>query len=219
MGGAWDAKAGRCTVSKDGANGVHVEAKATYPVDLIDSPLAGPVLGSFVRKFMADYGQTDANGTGDANLAYSLFTHAPAIKTVGFQSDWYFSSMPHPGGQITSFTFVFDQSKQLQLADLFCPGLDPLKAIPPIARPFVLQALTGSPFRVEQFEPDQNQGELADNYQAWALDADDRVLYMPAGRGPGGAPPGFITPHIPVAEFSAILRDKGCPSATTTQPG
>jgi hypothetical protein len=217
-GGVWDAKSGRCTLSKDGANGVHVEVKATYPTDLVDNPTAGPVLGSFLRKFFADYGQTDTNGTGDANLEYSVFTHAPATKTVLFRADWYFNSMPHPSGQITTFTFDFDQGRQLQLADLVCPGIDPLKAIPPIARPFVQQALTGSPFQVEQFEPDHTEGELADNYQAWALDGDDLVLYMPAARGPGGVPPGFITPRIPLAELSSILREKGCSTTTTTQP-
>jgi len=210
MGGAWDAKAGRCTLSKDGANGVHLEVKATYPVDLVDNPTSGPVLGSFLRKFFADYGSPDTNGSGDANLAYQVFTHSPNTKTVMFQADWYFNNMPHPSGQISTFTFDFGQGKQLQLADLVCPGIDPLKAIPPIARPVVQQALVGSPFTVAQFEPNQTEGELADNYQAWALDADDLVLYMPAGRGAGGVPPGFIAPRIPLAEFSPILREKGC---------
>jgi hypothetical protein len=211
--GAWDAKSGRCTLSKDGANGVRVEVKASYPVDLMDNPIADPVLGPFVRKFFTDYGHADTTGAGDADLKYQMFAHTPTTKTVLFQADWYFSSMPHPSGEITTFTFDFDQGKQLQLADLFCPGTDPLKAIPPIARPFVQQALTGSPFQVEQFEPDQAEGELADNYQAWALVADDLVLYMPAARGPGGVPPGFITPHIPLTEFSAISRGKSCPAA------
>ncbi|ORW13569.1 hypothetical protein AWC15_14085 [Mycobacterium lacus] len=218
MGGTWDANAGKCTLSKDGANGVHVEVKATYPADLVTNPAAGQVLAPFLRKFFADYGQTDSNGSGDANLAYTLYAHGPATKTVLFQADWYFNGMPHPGGQITTFTFDFDQGKQLQLADLVCPGVDPLKAIPPIARPLVQQALIESPFRVEQFEPDQPDGELADNYQAWALDGDDLVLYMPAGRGPGGVPPGFITPRVPLAALSSILREKGCPTATTTPP-
>jgi hypothetical protein len=64
MGGAWDAKPGRCTLTRDGGNGVHVEVMATYPVDLVDNPTAGPVLGSFVRKFFTDCSQTDANGGG-----------------------------------------------------------------------------------------------------------------------------------------------------------
>jgi hypothetical protein len=208
--GAWDTKAGRCMLSKDLADGVHVEVKAAYPADLVDNPTAGPVLGPFVRKFFTEHGQTGANGTGGADLAYSLFTHSQVVKTVFFQADWYFAQMPHPNAEITTFTFDFDQRKQLQLADLFCPGTDPLKVIPAIARPFVQKALGGSPFRVEQFEPDKPEGELADNYQAWALDAGDLVLYMPAARGPGGVPPAFISPHIPMAEFGAMSREKGC---------
>ena len=212
MSGAWDAKAGRCTVSKDGVGGVHTSAKAAYPVDLIGNPTAGPVLGAFVRKFFADHGQTDTLGSGDANLSYSTVSHNPTTKTVIFHADWYFQSMPHPVAEITTFTFDLAASKQLQLADLFCPGVDPQKAIPPVARPFVQQALIGSPFPVERFEPDQPDGELADNYQAWALDADDLVLYMPASRGPGGVPPAFVSPRIPLAKFAGILREKGCSS-------
>jgi hypothetical protein len=214
--GGWDAKAGRCKLSRDGANGVHVEVNASYPVDLVDNPTAGPVLTPFVQKFFADYGETDTNGSGDANLTSSVLSHATSVRTVVFQADWYFNSMPHPSGQITTFTFDLDHEKQLQLADLFCPGTDPLKAIPPIAHPFVQQALSGSPLRVEQFEPDHPEGELADNYQAWASDGDDLVLYLPAGRGPGGVPPGFIKPRIPLAKFSSILREKGCSAVTTT---
>lgn len=217
--GSWDAKSKRCTLTKD-ANGTHVEVKASYPVDLVDNPTSGPVLTAFVQKFFADYGQTDTNGAGDANLSFKLLEHGPNTKTVFFQADWYFSSMPHPGGQITTFTFDLGQNKQLQLSDLFCQGVDPLSAIPPVARPFVQQALTGSPFRTEQFEPNQTEGEYADNYQAWALDGDALVLYMPAGRGPGGVPPAFVTPRIPLADFSSILREKGCPAPSpSTQPG
>jgi hypothetical protein len=215
--GSWDANSKRCTLSRD-ANGVHTEVKASYPLDLVDNATAGPVLKPFVQKFFADYGRPETNGAGDANLVSKVFTHAPNTKSVIFQADWYFSKMPHPSGQITTFTFDLGQNKQLQLADLMCPGVDPLKAIPPIVRPFVQQALNGSPFHVEQFEPGQPEGEYADNYQAWALEGDDLVLFMPAGRGPGGVSPGFVTPRIPLAEFSAILRDKGC-AAPTTQPG
>jgi hypothetical protein len=214
LGGTWNAPAQQCALTKSGANGVHVELKAAYPADLINDPTAGPALGPFVRKFFTDYSQTD-NGNGDATLAFTSLRHGPATKTVVFQADWYFSSMPHPGGQITTFTFDFNQHKQLALADLFCPGVDPLTVIPPIARPFIKQALgTESPLRVEQFEPGQPDGELAEDYQAWALDNDDLVLYMPAGRGPGGVPPGSVAPHIPLTELASVLREKGCSTAT-----
>src|SRR5665213_980451 len=161
--GAWDAKVGQCRLSKD-VNGAHLEVTAAYPVDLVDNPPAGPVLTRFVQKFFTDHGETDINGTGNATLTSQVLTHASSTKTVVFQSDWYFSSMPHPNAEITTFTF--DSNRQLQLADLLCPGVDPRKAIPPIARPFVQQALSGSPFQVEQFEPDRAEGVLSDSYQA-----------------------------------------------------
>ncbi|GBG40687.1 hypothetical protein [Mycobacterium montefiorense] len=205
--GVWDAKVGQCRLSKD-VNGAHLEVTAAYPVDLVDTPPAGPVLTPFVRKFFTDHGETDANGTGNANITSQVLTNASTTKTVVFQSDWYFSSMPHPNAEITTFTF--DSNRQLQLADLLCPGVDPLKAIPPIAHPFVQQALSGSPFQVEQFEPDRAEGELADSYQAWALDRDNLILYMPAGRGPGGVSPGSVAPSVPLARLAPILRGKGC---------
>lgn len=74
-------------MSKDVASGVHVEVQATYPADLVENPTAGPVLESFIRKFFADYGQTNVNGAGDAGLAYSLFTHTKSSKTIVFQAD------------------------------------------------------------------------------------------------------------------------------------
>lgn len=205
--GVWDGKGGRCTSAKD-VNGVRLEVSAAYPVDLVDAPPAGPVLTPFVRKFFTDYGETAANGQGNANLVYQVLTHAGTTKTVVFQSDWYFTSMPHPNAAITTFTF--DSQRQLQLADLLCPGVDPLTAIPPIARPYVQQALDGLPFRVEQFEPDHPEGALADGYQAWALDGDALILYLPAERGPGGIAPGAVAPHIPLAQLAPILRGKGC---------
>lgn len=205
--GRWDGK--RCKVSND-LNGAHLEVTAAYPSDLVDNPPAGPVLTSFVRKFFAHYGETDTNGNGNANLASQVLTHAGTTKTVVFQSDWYFSNMPHPSAAITTFTF--DSKRQLQLTDLLCPGVDPLTAIPPIARPYVERALDGSPYQVEQFEPDRPEGALVGNYDAWALDGDDLVLYLPAERGPGGISPGAVEPRIPLAQLAPILRGKGCPA-------
>ncbi|WAC90858.1 hypothetical protein [Mycobacterium sp. Aquia_213] len=205
--GVWDGKIGQCKVSRD-VNGAHLEVTAAYPVDLVDNPPAGPVLTPFIRKFFTDYGETDSNGNGNANLSSQVLTHAGITKTVVFQSDWYFSSMPHPSAAITTFTF--DSKRQLQLADLLCPGVDPLTAIPPIAHPYVRRALDGSPFQVEQFEPDHPEGTLVDGYQAWSLDGEDLVLYMPAERGPGGISPGAVAPHVPLTKLAPILRGKGC---------
>lgn len=211
-----DSGTGQCKLVMADPSGAHVEVDATYPADLVDNPTAGPILREFVRKFFTDYGSSASFGAGNAKLTSKVFTHPPATKSVVFQSDWSFTSMPHPSGQITTFTFDLDQHKQVRLTDLVCPSLDPLKAIPPIARPYVQQTLSGSPFTVEQFEPDRSEGQFADSYQAWALDGGDLVLYMPAERGPGGIPPGYIAPRIPLATLSPILRDKGCSTATTT---
>jgi hypothetical protein len=208
--GIWEAGAGHCKLSRDAPNGAHLEVTASYPVDLVDTAPSGPVLSSFVEKFFADYGHMDSDGNGRANLTSQVHTHASTTKSVVFQSDWYFSSMPHPDAAIATFTF--DSSRQLQLNDLLCPGLDARKAIPPIAHPVVQQALSGSPFQIERFEPDHAEGDLADDYQAWALDGDALVLYMPAERGPGGVSPGFISPHIPLSQLAPILRSKGCPT-------
>lgn len=210
LAGAWDAAAGHCTLTRVSAEGTHVEVNAAYPADLVDDPTAGPVLKSFVRKFFDHYGTPDDRGDGDATLQYSVYTQPPATKSVVFQGDWYYKSMPHPNEDITTFTFDLFQHKQLQLTDLFCPGIDPLKAVPPIARREVQQQLAHTGIPVERFEPG-DRGGFADDYQAWALDGDSLVLYMPAARGPGGMPPGFVHPRIALSRMHSMLRGDGCP--------
>ncbi len=204
MGGRWDAPGGRCTVTRDDDKGTHVDVNAAYPGDLIADPTAGPVLQAFLRQFVDEFGAIDARGSGLANLKYSVYTQVPATKSVVFDADWNYQSMPHPSDGLTTFTFDLTRHQQLQLSDLLCPGVDPLKALPPLARPGVQQRIAGTGLRVEQFEPG---GSFADDYQAWVLDADNLVLYLPAARGPGGMPPGFAQPHIPFSTMRPILRD------------
>ncbi|MCV7233781.1 DUF3298 domain-containing protein [Mycobacterium branderi] len=209
VGGVWDAQAGHCTVSKRGADNAHVQVSAAYPRDLIDDSTAGPVLGSFLRKFFSQYGTPDDRGDGDATLKYSIYAHPPSIKSVVFQSDWEYRSMPHPMAEITTFSFDLSRGKQLKLADLFCPAVDPLKVLPPLARPAVQQQLANTELAFERFEPGNPDG-FADDYRAWALDGDSLVLYMPAARGPGGMPPGFVQPRIPLSQMHSLLREGGC---------
>lgn len=206
--GVWDPGARRCTVKRDGSRGTHVEVNISYPTDLVGDPTAGPGLQTFLSNFVADFGTIDEmRGTGNASLKYSVYNHAPATKSVVFRAAWNFASMPHPVEGIRTLTFDLARHKQLELTDLFCPGVEPLKAIPPLARPEVEQQLVHTPFTVAEFEPG---GSFADDYQAWAVDGDNLVLYLPAGRGPGGVPPGFIQPRIAYSKISPILRERGC---------
>lgn len=207
IGGRWDASGAHCTVSKDSAAGIHVKLTVAYPGDLIGDPTARSALQGFVRKFVDDFGIPGERGNGNATLRYSISGRSSFIKTVVFESDWLFQSMPHPVLEISTFTFDLSGHKQLRLADMFCPGIDARQALPALARPAVQRQLTGSPFQVADFEPG---GAFFDGYEAWAVDGDDVVLYLPAARGPGGIPPGFVRPRLPAARLRSPHNDGGC---------
>ncbi len=205
--GRWDKPTARCTITRDKVGGTRVKITAAYPGELVGDPTAGPVLQDFLRKFVDNFGTPDGSGSGDATLQYSTSRRMPATESVVFKSDWYLQRMPHPVAALTTFTFDLSRHRRLQLGDLFCRGIDPQGTLPASARPAIEQRLKGSPFEVAEFEPG---GALFDGYAAWTLDGDDLVLYLPATRGPGGIPPGFVQPHISLATLNGAL-DGRCP--------
>lgn len=204
LGGAWNTPARRCTISR---NADHSHVSATYPVDLIGDPTAGPVLKSFLREFFHQHRITEDGEDSTASLEHSVFTHRPDTKSVVFHGDWYVQGTPHPSEDFTTFTFDLATGQQLQLADLFCSGADPLQVLPPLVRPDVTQRIAGTPLSVEDFEPDRGGTDYADDYRAWALDGDDLVLYLPAERS-GPVHAGMVTAHLPLTD----LRADGCPA-------
>ena len=77
------------------------------------------------------------------------------------------------------------RGRQMTAGGSVKPGVDPLAAIPPLAQPFVEQALDAAPpphqpgtypFIPDRWTPDK---VYSGGYKAWALTPDELILYMP----------------------------------------
>ncbi|OBC01980.1 hypothetical protein A5784_16360 [Mycobacterium sp. 852013-50091_SCH5140682] len=206
--GSWDQTRDVCTRTATNAKHVDITLSAKYPDDLLDNPTAGPPLKDFLREFFTRFGHPDDDliRNGRAELTYRSFEHTPDARSIVFTNVWDLGGA-HPNDEITTFTFDLQNNKLLTLTDLFCDGIDPLAALPPLARPYV-EATVGQDINITQDEPGQKYN-YADDYRAWYLDGPDLVLVMPAARS-GPAHAGQWQPHIPLTQLHSILRDGGC---------
>jgi len=214
LGGQWNTPARRCTLS---GNAEHTHVSVTYPIELLDDPTAGPALKTFVREFYHQHaesgGAAQSAAKSSATLKHTVFHHGPDITSVLFDGDWYVAGEPHPNREYTAFTFDFFAGRQMQLSDLFCPGVDPVAALPPLVHDQIADQLDDDgPLTVASFEPGASGGSnYSDNYRAWILDDDDLVVYLPAARtGPVDA--GMVEARVPLTELQPHLHDGGCPS-------
>ena len=137
----------------------------------------------------------------------------------------YHADGPAFNNAYRTFTFDMATGKRLLLADLMKPGVDPLVAIPPLAQPFIEQALDQAPpphqprtypFLADRWLP---SNVYSGGYKAWALTPDELVLYMPdypvAHDTPLNYSPGLpqwamdggtVQAHIPLAALRPVLR-------------
>ena len=216
VGGSWDQATGTCVLIKTTTKGNTVKVTANYPVDLVDdNPTSGPALKDFLRAFFARFPSTP-NWASDveAHVRYQTYEHRPDVKSIVFSAD-IDEGGAHPYTEINTFTFDFDNKKQLALADLFCPGVDPLKAVPPLARPYAQRVLdtSGATIPIGSLEPQgdnhTNSENYSDNYQGWYLDHDDLVLVMPTTRA-GTIGAGMLNFHVPLSALQPIMPGGGC---------
>lgn len=198
------------------------DIKVAIP-DLIDDPVAGPVLRDYLGTLVGNwrrFGQNMvADSFGEANFEV---VGRPGTVSVVFRETYHADG---PDFNNAYRTFTFGGGRQLQLADLVKPGTDPLSAIEPLARPFVVRALDAAPpahqpgsypFIAERWTPDK---VYSGGYKAWALTPDELILYMPDYPVGHDTPVDFTTgvmqwsmdggtvqAHIPLAVLSPILR-------------
>lgn len=198
------------------------DIKVAVP-DLVDDPVAGPVLREYLSTLVGNWTRVGrgmaADSFGEAN--YQVFRHGDTMSVV-FRETYHADG---PDFNNAYRTFTFGGGRQLQLADLVQPGVDPPAAIEPLARPFVEQALNQAPpqhqpgsypFQPERWTPDK---VYSGGYKAWALTPDALILYMPdypvARDSPIDFTPGVmqwsmdggtVQAHIPLAALRPILR-------------
>lgn len=223
LGGAWDGH--YCSAD------VHSERLATryirmaVPGDLVDHPVAGPPIRDYLSALFTNWRSKGASMVADSwgNENFEIFQHGDALSVV-FHED-YHSDGPYINNAYRTFTFDMANGRRLQLADLVKPGVDPLTEIPPLARPYIEQALDVAPpphqprtypFIFERWTPDK---VYSGAYKAWALNGDELVIYMPdypvARDRPTDFTPGVmqwsmdggtVQAHIPLSALAPILR-------------
>jgi hypothetical protein len=201
------------------------DIKVALPAELVDDSVAGPVVRQYLTTLVENWKRVGvhmaADSFGEEN--YQIFRHGNTLSTVFRET--YHADGPDFNDAYRTFTFDMAAGRQLQMSDLTKPGIDPFSAIPPLAQPFVEQALDQAqpphqpgtyPFTPDQWTPDK---VYSGGYKAWALTPDELIVYMPDYPVAHGAPldfrPGMmqwsldggtVEAHIPLAALSPILR-------------
>jgi Protein of unknown function (DUF3298)/Mannan-binding protein len=222
LGGDWDGQ--YCHTSVLSERKATRDIKVAIPADLIDNAIAGPVIRDYLRNL---YNNWRAKGVsmvqdswGEEN--YQVFTHGSALSVV-FHED-YHADGPSFNNAYRTYTFDVASGKRLELADITKTGVDPLAAIPPLAEPFIRDALDHAawqhdpgtyPFTLDRWTPDK---VFSGGYHAWVLTPDELILYLPDYPVGHDSPiqygqlqqwsmdGGTVEPHIPLSALSAILR-------------
>lgn len=161
------------------------DIKVAIPAELVDDPVAGPAVRHYLATLVESWRSVGvrmvADSFGEAN--YQIFRHGPAMSVV--YRETYHADGPDFNNAYRTFTFDMSRGTELQLADLVKPGVDPLTAIPPLAHPFIVDALDAAPpphqpgsypFVSDRWTPDK---VYSGGYKAWALTADELIIYMP----------------------------------------
>jgi hypothetical protein len=201
------------------------DIRVAIPGDLVDNPSTGPVIREYLRALYTNWKAKGADMVQDSwgEENFQQFTHGSTMSVV-FHED-YHADGPRFNNAYRTFTFDLASGKQLQLADIVKPGLDPLTAISPLAEPFIGDALDRAapahqpgtyPFTVDRWTPDK---VYSGGYKAWALTPDELIIYMPdypvAHDNPINYQPGMpvwsmdggaVESHIPISALAAVLR-------------
>jgi Protein of unknown function (DUF3298)/Mannan-binding protein len=226
IGGNWDGVYCRATV--DTERRATRDIKLALPDGLVDSP----VIADYLRTLMDNWRNAAVNMAADsfAEETFETFNHGGATTVVFhevYSATWGTDAGSHPNAPVLNNgyrTFTFAGGRQLQLADVLKPGT-PLAAIPPLAHPYVVQALDRArpahqpgtyPFYPERWTPDK---VYSGGYKAWALTPNELILYMPdypvaydlpidftIGKLKWWMDGGAVQVHIPLAALSPIMR-------------
>lgn len=220
-GGQWNGQ--YCHTSVESDRKAMRDIKIALPGELIDDSVAGPVLRDYLSTLVGNWTRVGrgmaADSFGEAN--FQLFRHGETVSVV-FRETYHADG---PDFNNAYRTFTFGGGRQLQLADLTKPGIDPLAAIPPLAHPFIVQALNQAPpqhqpgsypFVPDRWTPDK---VYSGGYKAWALTPDELILYMPdypvardtpidftSGVMKWAMDGGTVQARIPLSALGPILR-------------
>ncbi|MCV7075133.1 mannan-binding family protein [Mycobacterium szulgai] len=218
LGGDWDGQ--YCHTSVTSERGAVRDIKVAVPADLIDNPTTSATIRDYLRTLVNNWKTVGARMAADSfgEENYQVFQHGNLLSAM-FHED-YHADGPRPNNAFRTFAFDMASGRRLQLADLA-----PLSAIPPLAQPFIENALNQAapphdpgtyPFVADRWTPDK---VYSGAYRAWALTPDELILYMPdypvAHDEPINFTPGSmqwsmdggaVEAHIPLSALSSVLR-------------
>ncbi|MGV0695756.1 mannan-binding family protein [Mycobacterium paraintracellulare] len=221
LGGGWDGL--YCHTAVTSERNATRDIKVAVPGELIDNPTTSAVIRDYLRTLFSNWRNANLHMAADsyAEETYDIFRHGSLLSAV-FHED-YHADGPKPNNAYRTFTFDLASGKRLRLADL--TNGDPLIVIPPLAQPFIQNALDAAPpahdpgtypFLVDRWKPDK---VYSGAYKAWALTPDELILYMPdypVGHDepidftPGSLvwfmDGGAVQAHIPLAALATVLR-------------
>lgn len=199
--------------------------KVAIPGELIDNPTSSATIRGYLGN-LYDNWRDNAVGMaqdsyGEAN--FEIYHHRSVLSVV-FRED-YHADGPEFSTAYRTFSFDTVSGKQLALADVVRPDIDPFIGIPPLAAPYVVDALNLAPpphqpgtypFTLDRWAPDR---VYSGSYRAWALTGDALVIYMPdypvAHDVPVDYSPGMpvwsmnggtVQAHVPLGVLSPVLR-------------
>jgi len=223
IGGQWDGQYCRTVVPSE--RKATRDIKIAIPGELVDNPATGPVIRDYLGTLMNNWRTAGvkmaADSFGEAN--YQILSRGDVLSVVFRET--YHADGPDFNNAYRTFTFDMATGRRLMLADLVKPGLDPLTAIPPLAQPFIEQALDAAPpphqprtypFIIDRWLPDK---VYSGAYKAWALSGDELIIWMPdypvARDRPTDFTPGImqwsmdggtVQAHIPLSALAPIMR-------------
>jgi hypothetical protein len=222
LGGDWDGR--YCHTSVLSERKATRDIKVAIPADLIDNSIAGPVIRDYLRNLYNNWRGKGISMVQDSwgEENYQTFTHGSAL-SVAFHED-YHADGPSFNNAYRTYTFDVASGKRLELADITKAGVNPLVAIPPLAEPFIQDALDRAawqhdpgtyPFTVDRWTPDK---VFSGGYHAWVITPEELILYLPDYPVGHDSPiqygqlqqwsmdGGTVEPHIPLSALSSILR-------------
>ncbi|MGV0713783.1 mannan-binding family protein [Mycolicibacterium sp. XJ662] len=227
LGGQWDGQF--CTTSVESERKAVRNIKMALPGDLVENPVIREYLTNLMNNWRNAAQKTVQNSFGEQH--FQIFHHGDAMSVVFhemYSGTVGTDALAHPNAPIISDayrTFTFAGGRQIQLADLFKPGVDHFAEIPRLGAPFIVAALDAAPpphqpgtypFTPDRWTPDK---VYSGAYKAWALTPDELVIYMPdypvARDRPINFSPGLmqwamdggtVQAHIPLTALAPILR-------------
>ncbi len=183
----WDGT--HCTTLVTSPRKAEMFISLSLPEPLLDNPTSGSVLRAYYHQLMDGWRKTGSDTPRDSSASsdYRLYSGPGAVQSLVVHENFEPFGI-QANNAYRSFVFDMARGRRLTLADLFKPGVDPMKAIPPAAAPLLPAALDAAlpphapntyPFTVEEWQPGPNGPGYTASYRAFGLSPDHLALYMP----------------------------------------